>query len=388
MTHSYDWLVVGGGITGATLGYELTKQGYSVLLLEKNSLPDNATYYSYGGLAYWSSTSPLTNQICDEGIELHRRLSEELKADTEFRDIDFLLTISTEENPQKLAATYAQSGITYRLVDATEASEIEPLLNRKALSGALLLPGGHIHPGKTTQAYWQAYQRLGGKIEFAQVLSLLKSGETITGVKTTHQNYYAAHTVVCAGGFSRALLQATGINAPVYFTHAELIKTPPIQDLQLRSLVMPANLGRFQMEDNSCDLPTDDWLNTTSDEEKSAIMEPGAIQFVDGSFCLGQLSRIIANPYVQIDAASSEAKIRHGIGNILPDLENLPGTWHHCLVAFGSNSLPVVGEIGNMAGLYLFSGFTATMLFAPPLARHFARWVSGQEDELIEQIRI
>lgn len=388
MTHSYDWLVVGGGITGATIGYELTKQGHSVLLLEQNSLPDNATFYSYGGLAYWSSTSSLTHQICSEGMELHRHLSEELEAETEFRDIDFLLTIATQENPQQLAATYTESGIKSRLVDATEAVEIEPLLNRKAISGALVLPGGHIHPGKTTQAYLQAYQRLGGKIEFSQVLSLLKSGETITGVQTAHQNYYAAHTVICAGGFSRALLQLARINVPVYFTHAELIKTPPIKDLRLRSLVMPANLGRFQMEDTSCDLPTDDWLKTTDDQEKSVILEPGAIQFVDGSFCLGQLSRIIANPYAQINAATSEAKIRQEIATILPDLENIPGTWHHCLVAFGSNSLPVIGKISNMAGLYLFSGFTATMLFAPPLARHFAQWVSGEEDELIEKIRI
>ena len=388
MTNSYDWLVIGGGITGAALGYELAKQGYSVLLLEKNTLPDNATCYSYGGLAYWSSMSPLTHQISHEGIELHRRLSEELEADTEFRDIDFLLTISTEENPQQLAKTYTESGVKSRLIDAKEAGEREPLINRGAICGALLLSGGHIHPGKTAQAYLQAYQRLGGKLEFAQVLSLLKSGETITGVKTPHQNYYAARTVICAGGFSRTLLQAAGINTPVYFTHAELIKTPPIENLQLRSLVMPANLGRFQMEDSSCDLPNDDWLNTTNEEEKSGIMEPGAIQFADGSFCIGQLSRIIANPYTPIDAAKSEATIRQGVGNVLPTLEKVPGTWHHCLVAFGSNSLPVVGEISPMTGLYLFSGFTSTMLFAPPLAQHFARWVSGQEDELIEQIRI
>jgi Choline dehydrogenase and related flavoproteins len=33
---SYDWIVVGGGITGASLGYELAKKGFAVLLLERD----------------------------------------------------------------------------------------------------------------------------------------------------------------------------------------------------------------------------------------------------------------------------------------------------------------------------------------------------------------
>ncbi|MHC5825252.1 MAG: FAD-dependent oxidoreductase, partial [Nostoc sp.] len=63
---TYDWIVVGGGITGATLAYELAKTGFSVLLLEQYSRPQNATRYSYGGLAYWSATTKLTRQLCED----------------------------------------------------------------------------------------------------------------------------------------------------------------------------------------------------------------------------------------------------------------------------------------------------------------------------------
>jgi len=48
---SYDWIVVGGGITGASLGYELAKKGFAVLLLERDPTLQNATRFSYGGLA-------------------------------------------------------------------------------------------------------------------------------------------------------------------------------------------------------------------------------------------------------------------------------------------------------------------------------------------------
>lgn len=49
---TYDWIVVSGGITGAALSYELAKVGLSVLLVEQYASPQNATRYSYGGIAY------------------------------------------------------------------------------------------------------------------------------------------------------------------------------------------------------------------------------------------------------------------------------------------------------------------------------------------------
>jgi glycine/D-amino acid oxidase-like deaminating enzyme len=66
-------------LQGAALAYELRHQGFSVLLLEQNATLEGATPYSYGGLAYWSGTSELTRQLCQEGIERHRTLSEELE---------------------------------------------------------------------------------------------------------------------------------------------------------------------------------------------------------------------------------------------------------------------------------------------------------------------
>ena len=36
MNHTYDWIIIGGGITGISVGEILTREGKSVLLLEKN----------------------------------------------------------------------------------------------------------------------------------------------------------------------------------------------------------------------------------------------------------------------------------------------------------------------------------------------------------------
>jgi glycine/D-amino acid oxidase-like deaminating enzyme len=381
---NYDWIVVGGGITGAALGYELTRQGLSVLLLERDDSPTNATRYSYGGLAYWSGTDPQTRKLSQEGIELHRQLSAELGQETEFRELDLLLTIDLDTNPQQITQEYTeQFAIPPQLLDPQQACELEPLLNPNHLAGALHLPHGHIHPPKTTQAYLQAMQRLGGTVQIEPVTHLLQSENRVEGVQTSKNTYKAGNTVICAGGLTRSLLASLGITVPVYFTHAEVLETPPLP-LNLRTLIMPARLQRFDLEAKATQPDAKPLWESPGHEPAPPVLDPGAIQFQDGRLIIGQWSRVLTNPHAQVDAVASETALRKQIGAILPTLQDVPGTWHSCLVAFSGGSFSTVGAIKGWTGLHLFSGFTSTLLFAPPLARRFANWAAGKAGEIMD----
>ncbi|MEH1829694.1 MAG: FAD-binding oxidoreductase [Nostoc sp.] len=377
---TYDWIVVGGGITGAALAYELAKTGFSVLLLEQYSTPQNATRYSYGGLAYWSGSTPLTRLLCEEAIARYHILDQELDADIQFRELDLLLTISADNDPETTAASYNHFAIPPRLLSVQEACELEPLLNREAISGALTVKHGHIHPEKTAQAYIQAFERAGGEMQISQVLQVLQDG-----VKTTTATFHSANVVICAGGLSRQLLKSAGIPIKLYFTHAEIIETPPV-DVKLRTLVMPANLQRFQLEAESTQV--DALWDELGNELVPPILDAGAIQFQDGSIRIGQISRAIADAHVKVNSETSEKWLRRSVGQILPALENLPGTWYHCLVAFSNNQLPLIGAIPGFESIHVFSGFSNPLVLIPPLARRFAKFATGQEDEIITQLLI
>lgn len=376
----YDWIVVGGGITGAALAYELVKTGFAVLLLEQYSTPQNATRYSYGGLAYWSGNTPLTRLLCEEAIARYHILSQELDADIQFRELDLLLTISAANDPEATAASYNHFAIPPRLLSVQEACELEPQLNREAISGALTVKHGHIHPEKTAQAYIQAFLRAGGEMQISQVLQVLQDG-----VKTTTATFHSANVVICAGGISRHLLKSAGISIKLYFTHAEIIETPPV-DIRLRTLVMPANLQRFQLEAESTQV--DESWDELGNDLVPPILDAGAIQFPDGSIRIGQISRAIAAPHAKVNSEVSEKWLRRSIGQILPSLENLPGIWYHCLVAFGNNKLPLIGAIPGFESVHIFSGFSNPLVVVPPLAKHFANFATGNKDEIITKILV
>jgi len=383
----YDWIIIGAGITGASLAYELNQKGFNVLLLEKDPVPNNATVYSYGGLAYWSGTDDLTRILGKEGIDLHRNLSEELEIETEFRELDLVLTIDRQDDPEIVAQNYDRFAIIPELLSVQDACVLEPLLNPNAIAGALKLPHGHIHPQKTTDAYLIAFKRNGGKIIYQQVLELLRQGDAITGVKTKDGEHYGTNTVVCAGGLSRLLLHKSNITVGHYFTHAQVIKTPPV-DLELATIIMPAVQQRFILEAQAQQLEANSGWNPPYDEVAKLILDPGAVQFTDGSLCMGQISAIAPNPDSKLNPFTAETQIRQQLGNILPLLEEIPGSCHSCLVAFNNDMIALVGNLAHIQGLYLFSGFVSTFVFAPVLARRFASSVSGKEDKIIEQLQL
>ncbi|BAZ79104.1 FAD-binding oxidoreductase [Sphaerospermopsis kisseleviana CS-549] len=381
----YDWIVVGAGITGAALAYELAKTGFSVLLLEQDKTPQNATRYSYGGIAYWSGTTPVTQQLCQEAIARYQILAPELDADIQFRELDLLLTIANDTEPKVAAASYSHLSTPPQLLSVQEACELEPLLNKNAISGTLTVKHGHVHPQKLRQAYIQAFLRLGGEIQFTKVLEptyIFAADKSFRGVKTTTDTFHSADIAICTGGMSRKLLKSVGISVKIYFSHAEIIETPSV-DLRLRTLVTPAILQRLQLEIASTQ---NDQLWDQPGEIVPPILDAGAVQFLDGSLRLGQISRILTDPHEQINSEESEKWLRTSITHILPALGNLPGTWHHCLVAFSKDKLPLIGTIPEFEHIHIFSGFSSPFVFVPPLAQRFAKFLSGQEDKIIDQL--
>lgn len=379
---TFDWIVVGAGLAGAALGYELTQAGFSVLMLDQSVAPASATRYSYGGIAYWSATTPSTQQLCQESIAIHRNLLAELEADTQFRELDLLLTIAPDRNPETVAATYRSCMIPPQLISVDIACEIEPLLNREAIAAALHVKHGHVEPELTAKAYREAMLRSGGKYEVAAVQEFIREGDRIQGVVTSAGNYFGKNVAVCVGGLTRTLVKSLGVAPKIYFTQAEVIDLPP-SELRLHALVMPAELQRFAMEAKAGKVEVDALWDVPENEIAPMILDVGAIQFMDGRIRVGQVSRAVSDVEPAVDAAASAADLQAGVSHVLPALKEQPFTWGRCVVAFSGDRLPLVGPLPQIDGLHLFAGFSNPFALLPAIARRYARQVAGTPDELL-----
>jgi glycine/D-amino acid oxidase-like deaminating enzyme len=371
---NYDFIVVGGGFTGAVLAYELVKLGVSVLLIEKDANLDNATRYSYGGLSYWLATSKFTHQTAQKGREYYLNLSQELVTDTEFRELNLLLTIGRDCDSNLILNNYQNFITKPQLLDVKEACELEPLLNPDAIAGALRYTQGHINPLKTMKAFHKNFLYLGGKIYYEEVRELIGENSKVIGVKTKENSYFSPHNIICAGWLTRKLLQQIGVNLKLYYTYEQVIITEP-PPLKLQCQIMPAASQRLSLEQEAGKLESE-W-DKLGNNLLQPIIDTGAIQFRDGHFCLGQVTQVFPNSQAKINLNKCENIIRESIKKVLPSLANLTGNCHSCLVSFTPNSEPIMGVIDGFEGIYTFSGFTSTLLLAPPLARDFASSLSN-----------
>ncbi len=378
---TYDVIVIGNGLAGAALSYELAKSKHSVLLLDDGN-PDSGTRYSYGGIGYWAGTTDLTTALFTEGMARHRELSEELGAQTQLRELDLLLTVAKDADVDALKREYAVFRTPPRFVSALEAQSIEPQLNPEAIAGAFTISHGHVDPMSVVAAYNQAFRRLGGHHNLSAATSLVRIGDKVTGVTTAAQAYPAKTVVVAAGAYSQPLIAAAGLDVPLFFTHAEIVETPPL-DFEVRSLIMPADNNRFKREAEAAQNPQ--W-QTPDTQIMPPVLEVGVIQFKNKTARIGQISRFYTSYVPPGEPAKSEEKMRAAIAQKIPAFTGISGTWRHCLVTFTQDGLPLLGALPHISGLHLFSGFTGPFALVPSVAQRYAQHLTGSPDPLIQQM--
>ncbi|MGK7891584.1 MAG: NAD(P)/FAD-dependent oxidoreductase [Leptolyngbyaceae cyanobacterium] len=381
----YDWIVIGNGITGAAISYELARLGLSVLLVERHDRLQGATRHSYGGIPHWAATTPMLQQLGEAGMTRHRQFSDELGVDTTFQEQDLLLTVPAGVDPAAIAPSFADCAIPPQLISRDMACEMEPLLNREAIAAAFTVRQGHVNPEKMVAAYNHGFQMAKGTRRIEQVTGMLQSGDRITGIITSTDSFHSQNVLVCAGGWTRYLLNRCGIPVKQYFTHAESIECSN-PGIHLSTIVMSALTLRFDLEAKASQPDHHDDWNHPGLEILPHILDAGALQFSDGQIRMGQISRVLTDPDAAIDAAQSETDIRTQVSALLPSLNSIAGQWHHCLVAFSRDNLPLMGALPPWQGLSLFSGFHHPFALVPPLAQRFAAHLNGFPDPLMQQM--
>src|SRR4030081_4107671 len=118
-------VVVGGGITGASVAYHLAKAGWrDTVLLEKGELTSGSTCHA-AGLVTQFNPSPTMMRFRRYSIELYRDLGV-------FETVGSLRFASSREQLMELQRTASRArgiGLDVDLISASEAARLMPAIN-------------------------------------------------------------------------------------------------------------------------------------------------------------------------------------------------------------------------------------------------------------------
>jgi glycine oxidase len=220
---SAEIVIVGGGIMGCALAYDLTKRGAEVLLLERRELAREASWASAGIISPPSPGYGAKAELALRSYARYRGLVEEIE-DASGISTGWtsrgIVNVATSENEAALRETLRwqqEHGLNASWLDAAELHGHEPALRADgAFSGGLYNPdAASLLLGEFARGLARAASQRGAVVrEQCAVLDIETSGGRASGVRTIDGTVAAGTVVIAAGAWSRQFSDAVGSRIP------------------------------------------------------------------------------------------------------------------------------------------------------------------------------
>lgn len=215
-----DIVVIGAGVMGASIAYNLAKSSDKhVLVLDQHGPLGGMSGRTFGQVRMHYSNA-LTLEMAHFGMNYVANWGAEVGVGASgYAPMGYLLiVVENQLAPCERNVELARSlGIETRMVTPSEIAEIEPAINAAGLSGGAWDPaGGYIDINRMTLGWLEA-ARGAGDVTLAKlrVKGLETTNGAITGVFTEQGAITAEQVIVAAGPWSRDLLTPLGLDAPL-----------------------------------------------------------------------------------------------------------------------------------------------------------------------------
>ncbi len=354
---SYDFVVIGAGISGAALGYYLKKgDAKRVLVLERGAPASGGTGKSAAIVRQHYSTR-LMARLARRSVEIFRTMTDELGHDGGYRAAGyaFLASPDTEAAARRNIAMHREVGIETTWIERDAAASRFPWLNMDGVAGVGFEPlGGYADPVQSVEAYARAFERLGGELRTKTACrKLLRSGDRITGIVTDEGEIGAGMVVNAAGPWAPKLAHLAGLPLEM-------------RSLREQDTVWEGRAGR--------ELPSHAISNTV---DAIYIRPQGGRRFVVGRGFPKEYEDVDANNYKETPDEAFVADVQARLEHRIPAMQG--ARLIHAYTALYDVTpdwYPFVGPRGDVAGYADFNGGSGHgFKIAPGLAEELAGWL-------------
>ena len=233
MTQTYDAIVIGAGVMGASIAFHFAERGQKVAILERKTLASGATGYS-SGLVRMHYDLKVECELAFKSYKLYySNWRERVGGDCGFINTGFL-QISKRKHEDKLRGNVANQqsiGVNTSVISADEVKRLFPDLVTDHFDFAAYEPdSGYADATLTTNSFIEAAKRNGATlIQNCEVIAIRTSGGKVTGVSTTKGDFDAPIVVNAAGRWAKQIASLAGIEVPLEtWTHdVAFLHRPP-----------------------------------------------------------------------------------------------------------------------------------------------------------------
>jgi glycine/D-amino acid oxidase-like deaminating enzyme len=220
VTRTADVVIVGGGVTGASIAFHLAGAGVRrVVVLERRFLASGGTGRSVGIVRQLYPTAE-TSAMVRRSLGVLQDFARAVGGDAGYVACGALIGVSPAMRA-KLEANLAMQrglGIRAEILEPDDVAGVEPAIDPAGLGAVLWEPeSGYGDPTAVTLAYADAARRQGVTVEQGvEVTAVDAGGDRVRGVVTASGDRIDAPVVVNAAGlWSPAVARLAGVTLPI-----------------------------------------------------------------------------------------------------------------------------------------------------------------------------
>jgi glycine oxidase len=227
-------IVIGAGIVGAAIAYELSASGVRVQVIDARRLGQGATRASAGVLAPYiegHEATPL-RELGRRSLDLYDAFIDRVRADTGHQifyqrngTVEVALTPEDADRLSAASAAFWKQGIEARWIPPLAFEDHEPLISSAALGALLVSEQGFVGASALTSALIAGAERHGARVkEETGAIRIHRMPAGRVGVQTDEASWDADHVVLAAGSWSSNIEVEGASPAPVRPIRGQLVQ--------------------------------------------------------------------------------------------------------------------------------------------------------------------
>ena len=233
MNQTYDTIVIGAGVMGASIAFHLAERGLKVAILERKVTASGATGHS-SGLVRMHYDLAAESELTFKSYQLFfSNWKERVGGECGFMQTGFM-QIAKREHEDKLRGNVANQqriGINTSVISADDVKKLVPDFITEHFDYAAYEPdSGYADATLTTNSFIEAAKRNGAMlIQNCEVTAIHTAGGKVTGVSTDKGDFNAPIIINAAGPWAKHVASLAGIEIPLEtWTHdVAFLHRPP-----------------------------------------------------------------------------------------------------------------------------------------------------------------
>ncbi|MBB6217064.1 sarcosine oxidase subunit beta [Anaerosolibacter carboniphilus] len=235
MRKNYDVVVVGGGIVGLSIAYQLLKRRKKVMIIEKNEIGSGASGACDDMILLQSKKLGISLEMAIESLNMYKIMSKELRIDIEYESRGGMILIENQRHLSVMEEYVEKQkcyGLDVEIIDQSDVYRKQPHVRQGILASTYSATDAQVNPLRVMRGFLARGSAMG--LELRKHVNISEIKQKSSGWKLVLEDgtYVETEYIVnAAGAWAPEIGRLVDIHIPIRPKKGQVVITEQIPRL-------------------------------------------------------------------------------------------------------------------------------------------------------------